>query len=72
MANYLWPSGIHVALVIIDGIVNLPRTRERMPDKPDNFFVKPDDVASTVFWLAQQTSSTWSFEIEVRPFGEVW
>lgn len=72
MAKYLWPYGIHVALVIIDGIVDLPKTRERMPDKPDNFFVKPQDVANAVYWLTQQASSTWSFEVEIRPYGEVW
>lgn len=72
MAKYLWPSGIHVALVIIDGVIDLPKTRERMPDKPDDFFVKPADVANTVFWLNQQPSSAWSFEIEIRPYREVW
>lgn len=72
MARHLWPAGIHVALVIIDGVVDLPRTRERMPGKPDSFFVKPDDVAATVHWLTQQPRSAWSFEVEARPFGEVW
>ena len=72
MAKYLWPLGIHIALVIIDGIIDLPKTREHMPDKPDSFFVKPNDVASTVYFLTQQPSSTWSFEIEIRPLGEVW
>ena len=72
MAKYLGPYGIHVGLVIIDGIIDLPRTRESMPDKPDSFFVKPPDVASTVFGLTQQASSTWTFEIEIRPYGELW
>lgn len=72
MARHLWPAGIHVALVIIDGIVDMPRTRERMPDKPDNFFVNPNDVAQTVRWLTQQPQSAWSFEVEARPFGEKW
>jgi len=72
MAKYLWPLGIHIALVIIDGIIDLPKTRERMSDKPDSFFVKPEDVASTVYLLTQQSSSTWSFEIEIRPLGEAW
>jgi NADP-dependent 3-hydroxy acid dehydrogenase YdfG len=72
MARHLWPSGIHVGLVIIDGVVDLPRTRERMSGKPDSFFVKPDDVAETVFWLSQQPRSAWSFEVEARPFGETW
>lgn len=72
MARYLGPHGIHVSLVIIDGVVDLPKTRERMPDKPDHFFVQPGDVANTVFWLSQQPVSTWTFEIEVRPFAESW
>ncbi len=72
MARHLWPAGIHVALVVIDGVVDLPRTRARMPGKPDSFFVKPEDVAATVYWLTQQPCSTWSFEVEARPFGEVW
>ncbi|MGH8401875.1 MAG: SDR family NAD(P)-dependent oxidoreductase [Gammaproteobacteria bacterium] len=72
MARHLWPQGIHVALVVIDGVVDLPRTRERMPGKPDSFFVKPDDVAASVYWLTQQPRSAWSFEVEARPFGEVW
>src|SRR5574337_843157 len=60
MARHLWPSGIHVALVIIDGVVDLARTRERMPDKPESFFVKPEDVAVTIWWLTQQPRSAWS------------
>jgi NAD(P)-dependent dehydrogenase (short-subunit alcohol dehydrogenase family) len=72
MARHLWPAGIHVAIVIIDGIVDLPRTRERMPDKPDSFFVRPEDVAATVSWIVLQPRSTWSFEVEARPFGETW
>jgi NAD(P)-dependent dehydrogenase (short-subunit alcohol dehydrogenase family) len=72
MARYLWLAGIHVALVMIDGVVDLERTRQRMPDKPDEFFVRPDAVAETVFHLARQDRSAWSFGVEARPFGERW
>ena len=72
MARALWPSGIHVALIVVDGVVDLPRTRERMPDKPDSFFIKPDDVAEIGFRLTQQRPSAWSFEVEARPYGETW
>lgn len=72
MARHLWPAGIHVSLVIIDGVVDLPPARRYMPDKPDSFFVKPDDVAETVFRITQQPRSAWSFEVEARPFGENW
>jgi NAD(P)-dependent dehydrogenase (short-subunit alcohol dehydrogenase family) len=72
MARHLWPAGIHVALVVVDGVVDLPRTRARMPDKPDSFFIAPDDVASTVAAIVRQPRSTWSFEVEARPFCEAW
>jgi NAD(P)-dependent dehydrogenase (short-subunit alcohol dehydrogenase family) len=72
MARSLWPHGIHVALIVIDAVVDLPRTRQNMPDKPDSFFLKPDDMAASAVWLAQQPRSAWTFEIEVRPFGENW
>jgi NAD(P)-dependent dehydrogenase (short-subunit alcohol dehydrogenase family) len=72
MARHLGPQGIHVALIIIDGVVDLPSTRQRMKDKSDDFFVKPDDVATTALWLVGQPRSAWSFEVEARPFGETW
>ena len=72
MARTLWPQGIHVSLIMIDAVVDLPRTRKNMPDKPDDFFLKPDDMAASAVWLARQPRSAWTFEIEVRPFGENW
>src|SRR5204863_1267991 len=48
MARTLWPAGIHVSLVIVDGVVDLPSTRKRMADKPDTFFIAPDDLADVV------------------------
>jgi NAD(P)-dependent dehydrogenase (short-subunit alcohol dehydrogenase family) len=72
MARALWPAGVHVALIVVDGVVDLPRTRERMRDKPDSFFIRPEDVADVGFRLTQQARSAWSFEVEARPFGETW
>jgi NAD(P)-dependent dehydrogenase (short-subunit alcohol dehydrogenase family) len=72
MAKSLWPKGIHVALIVIDAVVDLPKTRQNMADKPDDFFLKPDDMAATAVWLASQPRSAWSFEVDVRPFVEKW
>jgi NAD(P)-dependent dehydrogenase (short-subunit alcohol dehydrogenase family) len=72
LAKHLWPKGIHISLIIIDGVVDLPRTRSMMANKPDSFFVKPDDVANTAAFLVSQPRSTWTFELEARPFGENW
>lgn len=72
MARHLWPDGIHVALLIIDGVIDLPRTRQRLPDKPDEFFLDPDEIAAVVWNTTRQNRSAWSFEVEVRPFRENW
>jgi len=72
MARALWPHGIHVSIIIADGVVDLPRTRQRMPDKPDDFFINPDDLSATAWWLTTQPRSAWTFEAEARPFGERW
>ena len=72
MARSLWPARIHVSLIVVDGVVDLPRARKAMPDKPDTFFIKPDDIAAEVWHIAHQPRSAWSFNVEVRPFGESW
>ena len=72
MARSLWPLGIHVALIVVDGVVDLARTRQAMPDKPESYFVKPSAVAETAFQLTCQDRSAWSFEVEARPFAEQW
>jgi len=72
LARALWPSGIHVSLLIVDGIVDEPLMRAKLADRPDDFFVKPEDIANTVVQLTRQGRSAWSFEVEARPFGEKW
>jgi hypothetical protein len=42
------------------------------PNQPDDFYLKPDDIAATVLHLAQQPRSAWTFELDLRPFGEKW
>ena len=72
MARHLDPEKIHVSYIIIDGVIDLERTRNAMPDKPDDYFINPDHIAESVFFLTQQPSSTWTFELDLRPFGEKW
>jgi len=72
MARSLWPAGIQVCLIVVDGVVDLPRTRQAMPGKPDRFFIQPAAVAQIAFELTRQDPSAWSFEVEARPFGESW
>lgn len=72
MARHLGSAGIHVALVIVDGMIDIEGTRAMMPDKGDEFFLKPDDIAHTYYHLATQPKSAWSFEVDIRPSAESW
>lgn len=72
LARHLGPQGVHVGYVIIDGVIDIPRTRARLVDKPDEFFLKPSDIADSVYHLARQPRSAWTFELDLRPFGEHW
>jgi NAD(P)-dependent dehydrogenase (short-subunit alcohol dehydrogenase family) len=72
LARHLWPKGVHVSLIIIDGVVGGPDTRERFPGQPEDFFVKPAAVADIALALARQDRSAWSFEVEARPYAEKW
>jgi hypothetical protein len=72
MSRSLGPHGIHVALAVVDGVIDIPNTRGMFPNQPDEFYLKPDDIAATVLHLAQQPRSAWTFELDLRPFGEKW
>jgi len=72
IARELNPKGIHVAYLMIDAVINVPWTRGFFPDKPDSFFIEPATIAEEVWHLAHQSRNGWSFNAEVRPFGESW
>ena len=72
LARELGPQGLHIAYVIIDAMIDMPMVRNRLTDKPDDFFAKPDDIAGEIFHTAHQPPSTRSFLVEIRPFGEPW
>ncbi len=73
LARDLGPKGIHVAYITIDAAIDTPWTRDVYnSDKPDDFFSKPADIADEVFHVAHQPRSTWSFDVEIRPYGEKW
>ena len=72
LARSLGEQGIHVALIIIDGIIDIPRTRERFPDRPDSFFIQPAAIADSYYYLSQQDESAWTFELDLRTRHENW
>ena len=72
MARDLGPKGVHVAYVVIDAVIDGTAQRASRPDKPDTFFIKPAAIADEIWHVVHQDRSAWSFNVEVRPHGEVW
>ncbi len=72
IARDLGPKGVHVACLVIDAVIDVPWTRQRYADRPDAFFIKPAAIAEEIWHVAHQDRSAWSFNVELRPSGEVW
>jgi NAD(P)-dependent dehydrogenase (short-subunit alcohol dehydrogenase family) len=68
MARELGPQGIHVAHFIIDGAIRNPG-RTEPPDRPDSM-LDPDAIAVAYLQLLRQPRSTWTWEMELRPWVE--
>ncbi len=66
MARELAPQGIHVAHVVVDGGI---RSATRPGDGQDTW-LDPDAIAESYLYLLQQHRSSWTWEIEVRPWVE--
>ena len=68
MARELGPQGIHVAHVVVDGGIRSAR-RPTSADHPDAM-LDPDAIAECYLFLLTQPRSSWTWEIEVRPWVE--
>ncbi|WVQ98077.1 hypothetical protein IAU59_005199 [Kwoniella sp. CBS 9459] len=66
LAREFGPKGVHVAHVIIDGIIDTERVAGMMGEDKDDTRVKPDDLAQTYLNLINQPKSTWTQELDVR------
>ncbi len=66
MARELHPKNIHVAHIVIDGGIR----SARRPETGDDTLLDPDAIAETALHLIRQPRSSWSWEIEVRPWVE--
>lgn len=79
-ARELWPQGIHVAHLVIDAGVDTEWVRARVTERigaealaaqPD-LLMPPAAVADAYWALFNQPRSAWTFEQEIRPYGETW
>jgi NAD(P)-dependent dehydrogenase (short-subunit alcohol dehydrogenase family) len=81
MARELGPKNIHVAHLIIDAGVDTAFVRERIKQQagpqalenlePDRL-MNPASVAEAYWQLYRQPRDAWTFELDLRPYREVW
>lgn len=73
-AREFGPQGIHVAHVVIDGVIRGDYARERFAGfvkaKGSDGLLELDDIAETYWTLHQQPRSAWTHELDLRPFKE--
>ena len=76
MARELGPKNIHVAHVIVDGAIDTAFIKDTMPDvyakKESDGILNPEHIADAYWFLHQQPRDAWTFEMDLRPWGEKW
>lgn len=75
-ARELGPKGIHVAHTIIDGMIDSNFIRENVPAvdemREKGLILNPDHIAENYVRLHHQPRDAWTFELDLRPYGETW
>ncbi|KAK6534946.1 hypothetical protein TWF281_006246 [Arthrobotrys megalospora] len=66
------PEGVHVSHLIVDGIIDTPKTAEWLKGAPEGSKIEPAAIAETYWALHQQPRTTWTWELDVRPYVEKW
>jgi NAD(P)-dependent dehydrogenase (short-subunit alcohol dehydrogenase family) len=69
LAREYGPAGIHVAHVVLDGLVDEPQTEQRF-GAAQSARMGPNSVAGTYLSLVDQEPSSWTHELDLRPYAE--
>jgi NAD(P)-dependent dehydrogenase (short-subunit alcohol dehydrogenase family) len=69
LAREYGPKGIHVAHVILDGLIDEPQTDRRFGPSPSGR-MDAKSIAQAYLDLAAQKPSAWTHEMDLRPFSE--
>lgn len=70
LAREFGPQGIHVAHIIIDGMIDTPRVRGMAPNREKHTLLSPEAIAETYWQLYLQDATAWTLEIDLRPAVE--
>ncbi len=69
LAREYQSQGIHVVHVVIDGLLRGSASVEKFGGSEERS-IDPAAVASSYRWLAEQPSSAWTLELDIRPNTE--
>lgn len=76
MARELGPLGIHVAHIVIDGSIDGVFSRSIFDNIEElletDRILKPEEIARNYIWLHKQEKSSWTHELDLRPWTETW
>src|ERR1700761_8808977 len=70
LARELWPKGIHVAHIVIDGVIQENEMKAGLDDSATEPLMNPAAIAEAYWALAQQDRSAWTLELDLRPNRE--
>ncbi|KAK5801193.1 hypothetical protein VI817_003405 [Penicillium citrinum] len=71
LAREFGPKGIHVSHAILDGIIDTEKTKGFMEDIPDSK-IDPDWIAESYWFLHTQPRTSFTHELDLRPYSETW
>ena len=69
LAREFGPRGIHVAHVVLDGLIDEPQTERRFAERKTER-MDADALADAYVTLIRQPPSAWTHELDLRPFNE--
>lgn len=70
LAREFSPQGIHIAHIVVDGMIDTARVRSSAPGREDYMLLKPEAIAETYWHLYQQDATAWTLELDLRPAVE--
>lgn len=71
-AGELREQGVHVALLIVDAIIESEKTKEWLQGEPPERSASMEDVAAAIKYLYGQTPRGWTHELQLTPALERW
>jgi NAD(P)-dependent dehydrogenase (short-subunit alcohol dehydrogenase family) len=71
-AGELRDKGVHVALLIVDAIIESEKTKDLLAGQPPERSASMEDVAAAIKYLHEQTPRGWTHELQLTPALERW